>query len=94
MEGCDYRWREGGRKAAELQLFSPLLFKWRYNSHTIKVTTLKSTTLWLVADSVSCVTITTVSFQNLFIDPKIHVYPLAVKLRFLKEKGKGSTRWK
>lgn len=92
MEGCDYRWREGGRKAAEL--FSPLFFfKWRYNSRTIKLTTLKFTSLWLVAYSVSCATITTVSFQNLFISPKIHVYPLAVKLQF-KEKGKGSTRWK
>lgn len=93
MESCDYRWRECGRKAAELKVFS-LFLKGDAIHHTTKVAILKCAILWLVVYAVSHATITTVSFQNLLINPKIHSYSLAIKLQLLKEKGEGSTRCK
>lgn len=53
-EGCDYRWSECGKKAAELQLAFPLFLKGRYNPHTIEVTILKHTILWFVVFNRSC----------------------------------------
>lgn len=74
----------GGRRLSSR--FFPFL-KGRCNSHTTKVAILKCAILWLVVYAVSHATITTISFQNLLINPKIHSYPLAIKLQLLKEKG-------